>query len=232
MGLAGAISFKAVQKYVQGRTVTVPLIVNEEAADALVLIGQRGLYMELEGTEFSDEKPAGFILDQRPAPETRVKAGTPVRVKVSSGPTLVTTPDVRGLDYKEAEIRLEQADLKRGRRSNVETRAVPQWAIVTTDPPPLTEVRRGSPVNLLVSSGPPRFEISMPRLTGKTKEEAEELLRPLGLEIAEVRQQVRPDMPVGTILEQTPEAGVRVDPLNSIVVTVAAGGEQKAKDQG
>jgi len=103
---------------------------------------------------------------------------------------------------------------------------------VTTDPPPLTEVRRGSPVNLLVSSGPPRFEISMPRLTGKTKEEAEELLRPLGLEIAEVRQQVRPDMPVGTILEQTPEAGVRVDPLNSIVVTVAAGGEQKAKDQG
>ena len=222
MGLAGAGGFWAVRHYVKGKVVAVPLVVDEDAYDAAVLLGKAGLYMELQGTEYSDTKPAGFVLDQHPEPETKVKTGTPVQVKLSSGPTMVDMPDLRGKDYKEAEVILDETDLKAGRRSNIESRSVAQWGVVNTDPPPQTKVRRGSTVNLLISSGPPRFEISMPRLTGMSRQQAAAALQRLGLQIAEVRQQVQPTAPAGVIIDQSPAAGVRIDPLNSIIVTVSA----------
>ncbi|MCX7011070.1 MAG: PASTA domain-containing protein [Candidatus Sumerlaeota bacterium] len=224
MGLAGAGGYWAVRHYVTGKVTTVPLIVDMDAYDAAVLLGKAGLYMELQGDpEVSDTKPAGFVLDQHPEPETKVKTGTPVQVKLSSGPTMVDMPDLRGKDYKEAEVLLDAADLKAGRYSKIESRSVALGGVVTTDPPPQAKVRRGAAVNLLISSGPPRFEISMPRLTGKTRAQAAAALQRLGLKIDEVRQQVQPNAPAGVIVDQSPAAGVRLDPLNSIIVTISAG---------
>jgi len=223
MGMVGAFSYFSVRKYIRGETAQVPLIVNQNAAKALSILSEHGLHLELDHQEYDEETPAGFILDQRPTPDTKVKKGSPVRVVLSSGPALISVPNVQNLDFKDAEIRLERAELRVGARSSVPSRLAPRGAVVATDPPPDAQVERDTLVNLLISIGSPRFEISMPNLAGRTVAEAEALLEPLGLRIAHLNQEPRPGMEPGRIFDQAPVSGSRVSPSATILVSVASG---------
>jgi beta-lactam-binding protein with PASTA domain len=221
MSLAGIASYHVVRNHIMGQTVLVPVVVDKDSTEALELLRGLGLSLKLERTEFAEQKPPGVIIDQRPKPETQVKAGSTVHVVLSGGPKMVPVPDVRGEDYKAAEVRLGEAGLRRGLQGKVESRILRQGAVVASDPPAGALAVRGSTVRLLISSGPPLFQIAMPRLTGKSREQAADLLSRLGLEIEEVREELRPDLPAGLILDQHPRPGAQVGPLHTIAVTVS-----------
>ncbi len=218
---AGMISYVIVAKRIKGDMVTVPLIVSENVTDALLELGKQGLYLQHLRTEYGAESPAGIIINQNPAPQTEVKKGTPVRVTLSGGPVNVGVPDLRGMDHREARSRLERADLKSGRISSIESDSSPVGTVITTEPPPGASVALGAQVNLLVSMGPSSSEISMPRITGRTIDEARDLLAPLDLEIREFHPALRPEVPENTIIEQYPPAGMRIEPGASIRITVS-----------
>jgi beta-lactam-binding protein with PASTA domain len=61
--------------------------------------------------EITSSRPAGTVVGQSPGAGTELRAGSTVRLRVSSGPTTVTVPDVTGLDGASARARLRALGL-------------------------------------------------------------------------------------------------------------------------
>ena len=61
--------------------------------------------------EVTSSQPAGTVVGQSPGAGTELRAGSTVRLRVSSGPTTVTVPDVTGLDGASARARLRALGL-------------------------------------------------------------------------------------------------------------------------
>lgn len=222
-GVVGYGSYLIINKKVRREESSVPVLVKEDVTSALQELKDLGLSLELDYVEYGAESPVGTIINQRPEPETTVKKGTPVRVTLSGGPVNVPIPDLKGLSMNDAKVRLEKADLKPGEITSVPDMQTGVGAVLATEPPAGTDVVRFAKVNLLVSIGPPPEELSMPRLTGRTTEQAQDLFSALGLNltITDVQMKQAPEMTPGVIIDQTPKAGTRVRPGAAVMVTVA-----------
>jgi serine/threonine-protein kinase len=66
-------------------------------------------------------------------------------------------------------------------------------------------------------------EISVPQLTGKTKEEAEEILKSLGLKLRVSTSRFSSDVAEGRVLEQNPPSGTRLKVDRTVKVLLSLG---------
>jgi serine/threonine-protein kinase len=102
-------------------------------------------------TEITSSQPAGTVVGQSPGAGTELRAGATVRLRVSSGPTTVTVPDVTGLDGASARARLRALGL------TVETVDEPtsdpgeDGLVVAQDPLPGTDAEDGTTVVLTIA---------------------------------------------------------------------------------
>jgi len=102
-------------------------------------------------TKVASSQPAGTVIGQSPGAGTEVRAGATVRLRVSSGPTTVTVPDVTGIDESSARARLRALGL------TVETVEEPtsdpgeDGLVVAQDPPAGTEADDGTTVVLTIA---------------------------------------------------------------------------------
>jgi serine/threonine-protein kinase len=95
---------------------TVPNVINQSEGEARAAIQGAGLGVDV-AEQSSSTIAAGNVIDQDPAPGTKVDPGTTVRIVVSSGPESVPVPGVVDLPRDEAVSVLEDAGL----RPNVQT---------------------------------------------------------------------------------------------------------------
>ncbi len=70
--------------------------------------------------------------------------------------------------------------------------------------------------------------VEVPSLEGLTREEAQEQLAESGLTLGDVGETPSDSAPIGTILEQDPQAGASVEPETSVNITLSSGPEQVA----
>jgi hypothetical protein len=68
----------------------------------------------------------------------------------------VQAPRLVGLTSAKAEKRLKEAGLSLGERKEASSEAVPAGEVVAQDPPTGEGAKRGTKVDLIVSSGPPK----------------------------------------------------------------------------
>jgi serine/threonine-protein kinase len=68
----------------------------------------------------------------------------------------VEAPHLVGLTPAKAEKKLKEAGLKFGERKEAPSEGVPAGEVATQDPPAGEETKRGTEVDLTVSSGPPK----------------------------------------------------------------------------
>jgi beta-lactam-binding protein with PASTA domain len=88
-------------------TIEVPRLIgltSSEARSRLRDLGLRSTQRPIEST-----RPKGTVVAQSPRPGTRVRDGQAVTLTVSTGPALVSVPDVVGLDEQAARAELEGA---------------------------------------------------------------------------------------------------------------------------
>ncbi len=95
--------------------------------------------------------------------------------------------------------------------------------MIETTPAAGERVRRGSEVELVVSSGRERVEV--PSVVGQDREDARGTLEGAGLRV-EIREQETADEEPGTVLAQDPAAGTRVRSGTAVRLTVAAEPEE------
>jgi beta-lactam-binding protein with PASTA domain len=90
--------------------------------------------------------------------------------------------------------------------------------VIETAPPEGSTVRKGSTVTLIVSRG--KQKVAVPDVTGRSRDEAEQLLRDAELESA-VTERESADADPGTVLEQNPGAGAQVPKGRTVELVVA-----------
>ena len=131
----------------------------------------------------------------------------------------VTVPDVVGLAQNDAEDALTSAGLTTGAITTQCDPVIPAGSIVSQDPVAGTVVPNGTPVNLVVSSGP---SVTVPDVTGLDVTAAVNAILAAGL-TPDGSVECDNVNPVGTVASQSPIAGSTVA-CGSVVFGIISGG--------
>ena len=134
--------------------VAVPAVEGLPQAEAEQAIREADLVPEVT-TGFSDTVPVGSVISQDPPAEEEAEPGSTVTLVVSEGPEIVQVPDVICDPVPDAFAQISDAGLD-PQHAGVREFSVecPAGTAARTDPPPGTEVQRGSPVTVVTSNGP------------------------------------------------------------------------------
>ena len=196
--------------------VRVPDVVGRELSSAQERLEREGFEVEVDRT--SSEEDAGEVIGQRPRGGRFAEEGATVRLRVSNGPRYVPVPDVVGDTRATARAALRERGLDIEERRE-ESRDVPEGRVIETTPTAGQQVPRGSSVTLVLSSGPP--PVAVPGVVGQPVDEAQATLQAAGLAAA-VQEEASEDAEPGTVLRQSPGAGVEADPGSTVTLVVAA----------
>ncbi|MGE5485052.1 MAG: Stk1 family PASTA domain-containing Ser/Thr kinase [Ignavibacteriales bacterium] len=140
----------------QGQEFTlVPEITNRSLREAEVLLQAAGLDFGDITAEYHSTVPEDSVISQNPRKDTRVTKGTLVDIYLSKGPepAAIAVPDFVGTSIQDTVQQLAGLKLAQG---TITERPSPDPAgiVIGQDPQKGSEVREGTPVNLIVSSGP------------------------------------------------------------------------------
>ena len=198
-----------------GKKVDVPNLVGREASEAADVAHKRGLEIAFVA-RVSDDVPRDEVISQDPAAGERAKEGSTVTAVISSGKGEAPVPSVEGQSEDDAVAALRDA----GFETKTETAfsdTVPEGDVISTSPKGGTSLTKGRTVTITVSKGASGVEV--PKLVGQQQSDAEAQLDKLGL-TSDVSQQ-ETTQPPGTVMEQDPPAGTRVDKGATVALTVA-----------
>jgi eukaryotic-like serine/threonine-protein kinase len=134
-------------------------------------------------------------------------------------PQFGSVPDVVGLPEAGAIAKIQAAGFGQrieGRESSAD---VDEGAVVRQTTAAGTKLEKGKAVGIWVSLGTGQADV--PKLVGLTQAEAADKLSEAGLEMV-TKPEVDPEVEVGRVLRQNPEAGKKVDPGTTVTITVAA----------
>jgi beta-lactam-binding protein with PASTA domain len=175
-----------------------------------------GLRPKLADTVADPLTPAGTVAWQSPVAETALPQGAVVRLAVSSGPPLVSLPDVTDLDIGIARQVVQAAGLLIGRIDTVH-QELPAGTVLTTTPGAGASMHPGDLVRFSISTGPPAVRV--PDLVGLTVSVARDRIAAAGLRVGLLTQ--RFDGKAGTILAQWPATGEMVTKESGVNLTIS-----------
>jgi eukaryotic-like serine/threonine-protein kinase len=159
--------------------------------------------------------PPGQVIRTDPAPTAKVKRDATVTVWVSTGPPIVTVPNVVDKTRDEASSTLTKAGFKLNLDQDYSD-TVPAGSVIRQDPVALASVAKFSTVNLVISQGP-RL-ITLPQIrNGTPLALARNRLERLGLT---VRVKRAFGGFLDTVVGMDPGAGTQVRPGTEVVLTV------------
>ena len=194
-----------------GKSVDVPSVVGKSVIEATNLLRDKGLNLKIDGEDYDLQVPAGYIARQDILPGQKVKEGRNIRVFLSKGPMLVSTPAVEGESLDKAKLILSKAGLRIGRISRVHSDTVEKDVVIAQRP------QAGEPgwgiVNLLVSLGPYEVFYKCPSFTDRSLEDARALAQSLGLRLLEKGKGDK-------ILSQKPDAGSIIKKGATVEITI------------
>jgi len=167
----------------------------------------------------------GRVISQSPPAGSRAEEGSRVSIVVSSGPGSEALESVEGLTAAQAIDRLRAAGFKPTRQEEPSAK-VAKGKVIGTEPPAGTELQVGSPVTVLVSSGP--AQVKVPDLSGDSRSGAEAALAAVGLTVGTVTEQVSAGASAGSVLGQSPKAGSSVETGSKVGLTVAKASNEVA----
>jgi beta-lactam-binding protein with PASTA domain/predicted Ser/Thr protein kinase len=209
----------------EGSTVTLTVSSGPGEAEVPDVIGLpvREAVAELDEAEFrakeetqpSDQVDAGEVISTDPRPGEEAKVGSQVTLLVSSGPKLVTVPNVVGQPESSARSTLEGA----GFVVNGETEeSDAQAGTVIRQDPGAGRVEEGSQVTIVISRGP--GDVSVPNVVGQSQESATGRLAGLGFDVRVASRDTESESEDGRVLDQSPEAGTDLPPGSEVTIVV------------
>jgi len=179
-----------------------------DVARAPVTVGARA---------YSEAVSAGRVVSQTPGPGERVERNDlSVVLRVSRGTALAPVPDVAGAARSDAVAALRRVGFDSSIRTE-ESWEIPEGRVVSTDQPAGEDARRPGPVGLVVSSGPPRATV--PDVRGISADDAVAHLD--GSFETNVVEEGSKSVEPGTVLRQSPGAGLRAILGSTVTLTVA-----------
>jgi beta-lactam-binding protein with PASTA domain len=140
-----------------------------------------------------------------------------VSVWISSGAGTVTLPDVVGKTQVEAAQLLGSMGLKVKSQDQVSKDAT-VGTVLKQSPEADQEVEAGSTVTIVIAVA--ADTVTVPRLTGRTKDEAVSLIK--GLKLTPSVKEVESTLAAGTVVEQRPQEGAEIAPGSEVTIYVSS----------
>jgi eukaryotic-like serine/threonine-protein kinase len=197
----------------------VPRVTGKQLVEARAIMERAGFEVETERVQ--SQQPFDQVVDQDPNGGEEADEGSTVTLEVSGGPGDVLVPPVERLSEVQAVRELHKAGLEVTTDPEFSDKVKKDFAIRTV-PPEGTEVTKGTRVRLLVSQGPE--QVTVPDVTGLTRDSAEARLRDDGFEVAADEQES--DVPEGDVISQSPSGGTRVTRGSTVTIVVSTGRPQ------
>jgi beta-lactam-binding protein with PASTA domain len=216
LALVGVLLYLILSGALTAEKVDVPRVTGKQLVEARAIMERAGFEVQTERVQSS--QPFDQVVDQDPNGGEEADQGATVTLEVSGGPGDVLVPAVENLSQGQAVDELEKADLKVTIDREFSDKVKKDFAIRTV-PPEGTEVTKGTRVRLLVSRGPE--QLTVPDVTGLSRESAEARLRDEGFEVAVQEQES--DEPEGDVISQSPGAGTQLTRGSRVTITVSTG---------
>lgn len=202
-----------------GELIEVPNVDGMTQQEALDRLQQDGFLVKLT-PEASDEVEVGFVIRSNPVGGTEIEEGSEVEVFVSTGAEEFPVPPLVGQTLAAARGLIEEARLMVGRIEERPDGEVPEGTVLEQSPGPGVEVGAGTPVDLVVSSGPETH--ILPVLEGMDEREAITTLQELGLFFT-TAEEFSNSVDEGLVIRTEPEAGEEVQSGDIILLVVSQG---------
>ena len=205
-----------------GSRVVVPSVVGGTYEQALSTLTPLGLTTVILEKRFDEDIAKGAIIETSPPGGGRVESGGEVKLIVSKGPERYIIPSVKGLTPEAATNALEKFPLIVGANTEVFNKEIPKGFVISTKPESGTEVKRDTPVSLVISKGVET--VALVSYSGKSGEQALNELNDLGFDV-ESTYAFNERVLSGVVISQTP-TGVDVAPKGSTVTLIISKGSQ------
>lgn len=181
----------------------------------------------LQTDESSETVEKDIVLRTDPAEGASIAEGGRLTLVVSTGPAPRVLPEIAGMSVEEATAALGALDLGLQVVAEVPDEEVPAGTILTwavPEQPSLLagdDVVRGTTVHATASSGPaPR---TVPPVTGLTLDAATVELEALRLKVERGVDVFSDDIPPGSVVSQSVEAGTQVERDSAVELSVSKG---------
>ncbi len=226
--LVGLITTTAVTAYItmvftiKGDEVRVPDLMGMNTTEAVQVLGEKDLKLRInEERQYSKGVEEGRVIKQEPDPGTSVKRSNAIRVTLSAGTKTIIMPDMIGQSARNAASVFSNKGLNLHTIAQVHSEEVVMNNIISQEPPPGTELVRGSRVNILVSLGPREKFFVMPDLIGKDFQMVSNQLVAGGFRIGNTFYRSYPGVRPNVIIQQYPRGGFSVSKTDIINLWVS-----------
>jgi len=209
------------QVILTGESVSLPDLSGKTVVEARTELARKDLVVVQKGWVFHDRYDRGRIVQQDPAPGSKLQVTKTVQVLVSAGSELVSVPAFEGRSLEAVTPAIRQSGLVRGPLSQIHTPRYPAGRIIAQSPPPGTTVDRNSAVGFLISQGEREQRFLMPDLIGRKADRVIERLRRLDFKVGDIRYSYYPGREAGVIIGQYPPHGFRIQKRNLITLEVS-----------
>ena len=198
----------------------VPSVVGLDFDDASRKLTTAGFKATTGESRFNANVPKATVLSQSPPAGSREVRGASITLDVSAGQRQIEVPPVVGLTQQLAQASLEAAGLEMGQVTQRESGSA-RGAVIETLPAAGQVVAPSTPVQLVVSNGPPL--VSTPDVVGQNLGAARSMLEQIGLRVGEMTVDSLALGPSQTVLAQSPAGGASVRAGTRVSLTISGG---------
>ncbi len=200
-----------------GQYVTVPSVRAMAASTARAELENLGFAVKADPARHDKVIAKGDVIATDPAIGTSAKRGAVVTMIVSSGPVMISVPQVTGLSQAAAEAALRKAGLTPGTVIQTASDTIGAGIVTSTDPVAGTSWPQTKPVAITVSAGPP-----LPNFVGQQFQDAQGQAQSGNYQLQQVPD-ANSTQPQGTITSQSPAPGTPITPGEVVTVHVSNG---------
>jgi beta-lactam-binding protein with PASTA domain len=202
--------------------VAVPTMEGLTQGAATTTIIEAKLKLGTVSQQTSNAVATGKVISQDPASGSSMAQDSPVNLVISSGPQVVTVPNVERLTQDEATTAITAAKLTIGTVIQQATNTVATGNVLSQDPANGSSLAQGSPMNLVISSGP-QMMMTVPNVVGLTQAAATAAITGGKLMVGTVTQQISNTMVAGNVISQDPGNGSLLAPGSPVNLVISSG---------
>jgi len=188
---------------------------------AMKVLDSKGYNGLVSDTLYSATYEAGTIVDQYPLPNTRVKEGRTVRLKIAHLEKSVSIPDLIGRSIRSAELMLTQSGLEIDTVYKEFNSDVPSGNVTWQYPKGGDMLNKGMGLHLTVSLGVPPNFYQVPNLFGLSKKKAVNDLQKAGFSVGKLFYRQNEDLIPYTVLDQSIPAETVLEEPSTIDLTIS-----------
>jgi beta-lactam-binding protein with PASTA domain len=187
-----------------GRYTDMPPVLGLDEAAAVAQLDQAGFEVEVDpDRQFSEDVPAGAVIEQHPGPNERVVRESTVTIVLSKGPDRRAVPQLGGMDLETATDALGAVGLRVGTVTR-EFSDARVGTVIATDPMTGELLRPDAAVALVLSKGVEMLPV--PSVTGQPVADAVAALKTAGF-TSSTTEVFSETATKGTVVAQEPAEG-------------------------